>query len=137
MYNALTAMRKVVKKYEYKTDENRQPLHDLIQAAFPYMQQLMTHLQSQNSLEAAHVMRVCLKIFWSCVIYQLPNAPGMDVNLWFQLVAAIINKRLPEASEGIEPLHQPVPFEERKSWPWWKVLFLNSISNASKSGLHN
>jgi len=43
------------------------------------------------------------------------------VNLWFQLIAHIMNKPLPEASENIEPLNQPISHEDRKKWPWWKV----------------
>ena len=121
VYNSLLALRKLVKRYEYKQKDARQPLNDLIQTSFPYLQQLMTLILQQNSIEAASVMRLCLKIFFSATMYTLPTVSGVDVNLWFQMMAYIIDKRLPEASEGTEPLGQPVDPEERKVWPWWKV----------------
>jgi hypothetical protein len=121
IYNALLALRKLVKRYEYKPKEARQPLNDTLQLCFPVLQQLMTQIISNNSLEAASVMRLCLKIFWSATTYMLPAVAGIDVNLWFQMIADIMNKRIPEASEGIEPLGQPTDPNERKMWPWWKL----------------
>ena len=121
MYNSLLALRKVAKRYEYKSKGDRQPLNDIVQVSFPYLQQLMTVVITHNSIEAAQVMKMCLKIFWSATMYQLPQVSGVDVNFWFQMIAQILDKVLPEASEGIEPLGQPVDVEERATWPWWKL----------------
>eukprot|EP01039_Chlorochromonas_danica_P004922 gene4922-5403_t len=121
IYNALLALRKLVKRYEYKDDEARQPLNDILQALFPFLQELMKQILSNNSIEAAQVMRLCLKIFWSATNYTLPLVQGVDVSLWFTIIGEIMAKRLPEASEGIEPLGQPTAPEERKQWPWWKL----------------
>ena len=46
---------------------------------------------------------------------------GIDVNAWFQILGHILQKDLPEASEGKEPSGQPLSLEDRKVWPWWKV----------------
>lgn len=127
VYNALLALRKLVKRYEYKAKDDRQPLNDILQLAFPCLQALLQHLINNNSLEAAQVMRLCFKIFHSATVYLLPQVAAVDVNLWFQMIADILNKRLPEASEGIEPLGQPTDPAERKSWPWWKVISLLSF----------
>jgi len=121
MYNSLLALRKVAKRYEYKQKEDREPLNAIVQVTFPCLQQLMTHVSQHNSIEAAQVMKMCLKIFWSATMYQLPQVSGVDVNLWFQLVGQVIDKPLPEASEGVEPLGQPTDREERAAWPWWKL----------------
>ena len=121
MYNALLALRKLVKRFEYKANSDRQPLLDTLQYCFPHLQALFTAILHNNSVEAAQVMRLCLKIFWSSTVYQLPKISGVDVNLWFHFVAEIMNKRLYEASENIEPLGQPADKDERKNWPWWKV----------------
>lgn len=121
VYNALLALRKLVKRYEYKDRDARQPLHDILQLLFPYLQELMKHILTLNSLEAAQVMRVCLKIFWSATNYQLPLVQGVDVALWFNIIGEIMAKRLPEASEGLEPHGQPTDPEERKHWPWWRL----------------
>lgn len=101
--------------------EARQPLNDLIQVVFPTLQELMTQVLDNNTLEAAQVMRVCLKIFWSATQYQLPSVQGVDVNLWFHVLASLMDKKLPEASEGLEPAGQPLELEDRNAWPWWKV----------------
>jgi hypothetical protein len=123
MYNSLLALRKLVKRYEYKPKEQRHALHDIIQNTFPLIQQLMSSIILSNVIEAAQVMRMCFKIFWSCTMYKLPplQDPVVDLNMWFQLIATIIDKKLPEASEGVEPFGQPISIEDRKAWPWWKV----------------
>jgi hypothetical protein len=56
--------------------DKRQPLDEIVSMSFSVLQQLMTHLLENNSLEAACVMRLCLKIFWSATIYHLPSAQG-------------------------------------------------------------
>eukprot|EP01038_Epipyxis_sp_PR26KG_P009275 gene9275-12495_t len=121
MYNSLLAIRKLIKRYEYKPKEKRQPLHDIIQASFSTLENIMTNIISLNSIEAAQVMKVCLKIFYSATIYKLPTVQGVNVNLWFSLIGNILEKHLPEASEGIEPFGQPIELDDRKSWPWWKL----------------
>lgn len=135
VYNSLLALRKLAKRYEYKAKEERVPLNEMLQSTFPFLQQLMSMIINNNSLEAAAVMRICLKIFWSSTCYTLPYVQGVDVNLWFQLIAQIVDKRIPEAAEGIEPLGQPTDLDERKVWPWWKVnnyliKFIGSVINS-------
>jgi hypothetical protein len=121
MFYALLAMRKVIKRYEYKPRNDRKVLNDIIQISFPTLQQLMTVLLENNQLEAAHIMRICLKIFWSTTVYALPEVSGVNVNLWFNSLAYILNKPLPEAHEGVEPVNQPTNPSDRHQWPWWKL----------------
>jgi hypothetical protein len=122
IYNALLALRKLVKRYEYKSKgELRQPLNDMLIIALPLLQSLMTSIITNNSIEAAQVMRLCFKIFWSSTVYLLPYVPGCDVNLWFTMITELMNKRLPEASENLEPYGQPTDPSDRKVWPWWKL----------------
>lgn len=121
MYNALLALRKLVKRYEYKNDAERQPLNDIASTSFPMLQQLTAAILENNSLEASQVMRMCLKILYSANAYKLLMAQGFDVNFWFRVIAYIIQKPLPEASTGQEPLNQPVEPEEKRAWPWWKL----------------
>jgi hypothetical protein len=116
------ALRKLAKRYEFKPKTDREPFNQMLQLTLPVLQELLKHLIHHNSIEAAQVMRLCFKIFWSSTVYLLPtNVTGIDVNLWFNLIAEIMNKRLPEASEGIEPAGQPTDPHERKTWPWWKL----------------
>jgi len=121
MYNSLLALRKVAKRYEYKKKEERKPLNDLVQASFPCLQQLLGAVLSYNTIEAAQVLKMCLKIFYSCTNFSLPEVEGIDVCFWFDKIAQILGKTLPESSEGLEPLDQPLLKEERTAWPWWKL----------------
>ena len=98
-------------------------LNDLIQTTFPTLQELMKSVLENNTMEGCMVLKVCLKIFWSCTNYALPTVTNVDVNLWFQILTYLLNKPLPEASSGAEPAGQPVDVEEREAWPWWKVIF--------------
>ena len=40
---------------------------------------------------------------------------------WWGLIKQMLDKKLPEASTGIEPVGQPTDPEEREKWPWWKL----------------
>jgi importin-7 len=104
--------------------DERLPLLHIVEMSFPCLQNLMSSILENNSIEAAHVLRICLKVFWSCTQYKLPIVAGVDVNLWFHVLSTLLNKRLPEASEGLEPADQPTDIEERNAWPWWKVSVL-------------
>lgn len=76
-----------------------------------------------NSLEAAQMMRFILKVFWSSFQLIVPSYlrdPSVFAT-WIELFRRLLAKRLPEASEGVEPLGQPVETEERNRWPWWKA----------------
>ena len=121
IYNSLYALRKIIKRYEFKQNEARQPLEELMRMWFPYLQNLMHRLVSENSLEAAEVMKICIKIVHSCVFFQLPADGCIDMDVWFMILKTILNKHLPEASEGLEPFGQPVHIEERNAWSWWKL----------------
>jgi len=81
----------------------------------------MKTVLENNTIEGAMVLKVCLKIFWSCTNYDLPTVANVDVNLWFQMLSYLLDKPLPEAGTGAEPAGQPVAVEEREAWPWWKV----------------
>ena len=100
----------------------RQPLNELIALSFPNLQALLAQIVTMNSQEAAFVMKVCFKIFYSSTHYLLPkNVSGIDVNYWFQVIASVLRKDLPEGNSGLEPFGQPVDKEDRQNWVWWKL----------------
>ena len=121
MYNSLLALRKLIKRYEFKQRSDRQILDHIIQQIFPSLQNIMLNLINNNTIESALIMKLCLKIFWSSTSYSLPLTSGVDVSFWFNTFGHIMMKPLPEGSEGIEPLGQPLDLDARKMWPWWKV----------------
>jgi len=75
VHNALLALRKVCKRYEYKSKEQRGPLNTIVSQAFPLLLPLAQKLSSpdENSLEAAMILKQILKIFWSSTQFYLPG----------------------------------------------------------------
>ncbi|CAN0395894.1 unnamed protein product, partial [Phaeothamnion confervicola] len=69
--NALLALRKVVKVYEYKPKEKREPLMRIIATTFPLLQTMFATLLPNDSPEAAEVLRLVLKIFWSATQFSV------------------------------------------------------------------
>jgi len=127
MHNALVAVRKLVKRYEFKPvspPELRAPLYHLITACFPLLRQIFGTLLANNSLEAAGIHVVILKIFWSSCQFHLPLSVDESVvglPNWLEMFCELLKKPLPEASEGLEPAGQPIEVAERLKWPHWKV----------------
>jgi len=132
VHNALLALRKVCKRYEYKSREQRGPLNEIVQASFPLLLPLAQRLSApdQHSLEAALMLKQILKIFWSSTQFYLPGGRGDGspaladprvLQPWFDILTAVLAKPLPEAETGLEPRGQPTSVEERNAWPWWKA----------------
>lgn len=139
VHNALLALRKVCKRYEYKSKNERGPLNDIVTISFPMLLPLGQSLVQQHSLEAAMMLKQILKIFWSSTQFYLPgqeqsqetgeNPNSSSIGLarpdilqpWFDILTAALAKPLPEASTGLEPMGQPTDVEARNAWPWWKV----------------
>lgn len=134
VHNALVALRKVCKRYEYKSKEQRGPLNEIVKQSFPLLLPLAQRLSqpNENSLEAAMMLKQILKIFWSSTQFYLPGGDGENgaspaltspesMQPWFDVLQIALKKPLPEASTGQEPRGQPTTVEERNAWPWWKV----------------
>jgi hypothetical protein len=138
VHNALLALRKVCKRYEYKSKDQRSPLNEIVKAAFPLLLPLGQELckETVHSLEAAMMLKQILKIFWSSTQFYLPgssdtatsdnnNNLGLaspdNLQPWFDIVTRALQKPLYEASTGLEPCGQPIDVDARNAWPWWKV----------------
>ena len=131
VHNALLALRKVCKRYEYKSREQRGPLNMIVEQSFPLLLPLAQQLWKEHSLEAAMMLKQILKIFWSSTQFYLPGADDgtssiglakpAELQPWFDILTETLKKPLPEASTGQEPRGQPVEESARNAWPWWKV----------------
>ena len=133
VHNALLALRKVCKRYEYKSKEQRGPLNEIVAQSFPLLLPLAQRLSvpEEHSLEAAMMLKQILKIFWSSTQFYLPGGDGNDpspalthpesMQPWLDILQRALVKPLPEANTGQPPLNQPASVEERNAWPWWKV----------------
>ena len=124
VHNALLALRKVCKRYEYKSREQRGPLNEIVAQSFNLLLPLAQELVQDNHLEAAMMLKQILKIFWSSTQFYLPggNDPNQpspallhpeSMQPWFDVVNLALKKPLPDG--------QPTTVEERNAWPFWKV----------------
>jgi hypothetical protein len=140
VHNALLALRKVCKRYEFKPRDQRGPLNQIVSASFPLLLPLAQQLSNENqhSLEAALMLKQILKIFWSSTQFFLPGtstetnngviityavslANPEHIQPWFDILTKALKKPLPEDSTGQEPRGQPLDIDARNAWPWWKV----------------
>ncbi|KAG5179075.1 armadillo-type protein [Tribonema minus] len=105
--NSLLAVRKVVKRYEYRAADQRQPLHEIIIATFPLLQRMFASLLPNPSDDAS-------AIFWSTTQFALPavGPEALDLNAWLEMVGAALERPV----QG-----QPEDLSQRPHWPGWKV----------------
>ncbi|KAK4258155.1 hypothetical protein QN277_007637 [Acacia crassicarpa] len=118
VYGALFVLRILSRKYEFKSDEERTPVHRIVDETFPQLLNIFNRLvQIVNpSLEVADLIKLICKIFWSSIYLEIPQQlyDQNVFNAWMMLFLNVLESPVP--SEG-----QPVDPELRKSWGWWKV----------------
>ncbi|XP_054821198.1 importin beta-like SAD2 [Prosopis cineraria] len=118
VYGALFVLRILSRKYEFKSDEERTPVHRIVEETFPQLLNIFNRLvQIVNpSLEVSDLIKLISKIFWSSIYLEIPRQlfDQNVFNAWMMLFLNVLESPVP--SEG-----QPVDPELRKSWGWWKV----------------
>jgi len=90
VHNALFALHRICKRYEYKPKDKRGPLLHIIDQSFPLLLP-MAHALLQPSLgnseedrmmefsiESALILKQILKIFWSATQFYLPGTEALD-----------------------------------------------------------
>ncbi|GJT09582.1 importin beta-like SAD2 [Tanacetum coccineum] len=118
VYGALYVLRVLSRKYEFLSDEERTPVHHIVEQTFPYLLNIFSKLVQIGNprIEVADLIKLICKIFWSLVYLEIPKKL-FDLNVfndWMVLFLIILERPVPV--EG-----QPVDLELRKSWGWWKV----------------
>ncbi|KAL5702897.1 secondary alcohol dehydrogenase (SADH2) [Ranunculus cassubicifolius] len=118
IYGSLFVLRILSRKYEFKSDEERTPVHLIVEETFPNLIVIFNKLvQIVNpSLEVAELIKLVCKIFWSSIYLEIPKQlfdPNV-FNAWMILFLNILERPVP--IEG-----QPADLEVRKTWGWWKV----------------
>ncbi|KAJ4762367.1 Importin beta-like SAD2 [Rhynchospora pubera] len=118
IFGALFVLRILTRKYEFKSDEERVPLHMVVEETFPRLLNIFNNLvQLPNpSIEVADLMKLICKIFWSSIYLEIPKQLfHFEVfNAWMVLFLTMLERRVPPEGQPTEP-------DERKSWGWWKV----------------
>ncbi|KAE8670295.1 Importin beta-like SAD2-like protein [Hibiscus syriacus] len=118
VYGALFVLRILARKYEFKSEEERTPVHRIVEETFPHLLNIFSRLVQIDKpvLEVADLIKLICKIFWSSIYLEIPKQllePNV-FNGWMMLFLNILERPVP--LEG-----QPVDPELRKSWGWWKV----------------
>jgi hypothetical protein len=113
--NALTALYKLVSRYEFKPKEAREPLFHIMQQVFPLLQNIAKTLLEETSAAAEEVVKLILKILWSGTQFQLPVKSGAvftDMGVWLEILMMSLSK--PTTNE-------PESVEMRPASPCWKI----------------
>ncbi|KAL2459824.1 Importin beta-like SAD2 [Forsythia ovata] len=118
VYGALFVLRILSRKYEFKSEEERTPVHHIVEETFPHLLNIFNRLvQIANpSIEVADLIKLICKIFWSSIYLEIPKQlfDSTVFNAWMVLFLNILERPVP--LEG-----QPADPDLRKSWGWWKV----------------
>ncbi|CAM8924430.1 unnamed protein product [Rhodiola kirilowii] len=118
LYGALFILRIVTSKYEFKSDEERTPVHLIVEETFPQLLNIFSRLvQIENpSIEVAELIKLVCKIFWSSIYLEIPKQlfDSNVFNAWMTLFLIVLERPVPLEGQPMDP-------EQRKSWGWWKV----------------
>ncbi|KAI8359819.1 armadillo-type protein [Blakeslea trispora] len=116
VYVGLLALREVVKVYQWKTGSKREPFRQLVKLTFPAIQNISSNLISNDSIEAAEMLKLSLKIYHAAIQAELPKTLQDPASLvpWGTLFLQLIEKKIP--NEAL-----PTDADERDRYPWWKT----------------
>ncbi|XP_062219051.1 importin beta-like SAD2 [Phragmites australis] len=118
IFGALYVLRVLVRKYEFKSEDERIPLYHIVEETFPRLLSIFSELvQIVNPpIEVADLIKLICKIFWSSIYLEIPKQlfdPNV-FNAWMVLFTNLLEWPVPVEGQPIDP-------EIRKSWGWWKV----------------
>ncbi|KAK2079907.1 hypothetical protein QBZ16_002302 [Prototheca wickerhamii] len=114
----LSILRVVARKYEFKDEEDRLPLLEVVNSTFPALLALFQSLLASDSgaPELAELLKLVCKIFWSSTYMEIPPplASGEAVAAWMACIRGVIERPVPLELMPADP-------ELRDDWAWWKA----------------
>ncbi|KAE8696314.1 Importin beta-like SAD2 [Hibiscus syriacus] len=118
VYGTLFVLRILARKYEFKSEDERTPVHHIVEETFPLLLNIFNKLVliDKPSLEVADLIKLICKIFWSSIYLEIPKQlldPNV-FNAWMMLFLNVLERPVPVEGQPVDP-------ELRKSWGWWKV----------------
>eukprot|EP00898_Chlorokybus_atmophyticus_P004844 jgi/Chlat1/5360/Chrsp35S05283 len=116
-YAALLALRLLSRKYEFKDEEDRIPMHAIIANMFPLLLNMLQALLAvpNPTPEIAELIKLVCKTFWSATYLEIPPLLREHTTFSAWMVAFHTLLSMPVPTEG-----QPVDLEARQQWVWWK-----------------
>ncbi|KAM0828157.1 hypothetical protein ACQ4PT_067733 [Festuca glaucescens] len=118
IFGALYVLRILSRKYEFKSEEERIPLYQIVEECFPRLLNIFnTLVQIANPpIEVADLIKLICKIFWSSIYLEIPKQlfePNI-FNAWILLFLNLLERPVPLEGQPSDP-------DARKAWGWWKV----------------
>ncbi|XP_015259779.1 PREDICTED: importin-8-like [Cyprinodon variegatus] len=114
-YGSLLALYQLVKTYEYRKAEEREPLLAAMQIFLPRIQQLISQLLPDVTIFSVLIQKQVLKIFHALVQYSLPLQliNNAVMTQWMEILRAVMDRDVP--AETLE-----VDEDDRPELAWWK-----------------
>lgn len=102
--------------YRWKSLERREPLRQIIKLTFPAINAICNKLINLDTVEAAEMLKLALKIYHSSIQVDLPKCLQDPTSLvpWGTLFLQLVDKKIPNEVLPSDP-------EEREKFIWWKT----------------
>ncbi|XP_070612520.1 importin-8 isoform X1 [Erythrolamprus reginae] len=112
---SLLCLYQLVKTYEYKKAEERDPLIAAMQIFLPRIQQQMIQLLPDNSHYSVLLQKQILKIFYALVQYALPLqlVNNQTMTQWMEIFRTVIDRSVPPETLQVDE-------DDRPELVWWK-----------------
>ncbi|XP_032203431.1 importin-8 isoform X2 [Mustela erminea] len=112
---SLLCLYQLVKTYEYKKAEEREPLIAAMQIFLPRIQQQIMQLLPDSSHYSVLLQKQILKIFYALVQYALPLqlVNNQTMTAWMEIFRTIIDRTVPPETLQIDE-------DDRPELVWWK-----------------
>uniref|UniRef100_A0AAY4B6W3 Importin N-terminal domain-containing protein n=1 Tax=Denticeps clupeoides TaxID=299321 RepID=A0AAY4B6W3_9TELE len=114
-YGSLLSLYQLVKTYEFKKAEERDPLLAAMQLFLPRLQQLIGQLLPDATIFSVLIQKQILKIFHALIQYSLPlQLVGNTVmTQWMEILRAVIDRDVPPETLEVDE-------DDRPQLVWWK-----------------
>ncbi|KAJ8006453.1 hypothetical protein DPEC_G00107420 [Dallia pectoralis] len=114
-YGSLLALYQLVKTYEYKKAEERDPLLAAMQIFLPRIQDLITQLVTDSTIFSVLIQKQILKIFHALVQYSLPLQliNNTVMTQWMEILRAVMDRDVPPETLEVDQ-------DDRPDLVWWK-----------------
>ncbi|KAG9342642.1 hypothetical protein JZ751_016079 [Albula glossodonta] len=114
-YGSLLALYQLVKTYEYKKVEERDPLLAAMQVFLPRIQQQISQLLPDATVFSVLIQKQILKIFHALVQYSLPLQLVNNTVLtqWMEILRAVVDRDVPPETLEVDE-------DDRPELVWWK-----------------
>ncbi|XP_028673781.2 importin-8 [Erpetoichthys calabaricus] len=113
-YGSLLSLYQLVKTYEYKKAEERDPLLAAMQVFLPRIQQQIMLLLPDSTVFSVLVQKQILKIFHALIQYSLPlKLISGQITQWMEILRAVIDRDVPPETLEVDE-------DDRPQLIWWK-----------------